>query len=631
MKLLFIIIISTFFFNYSYSGNLQFNTETPIAEQNLKIRYTPTDSIYSNSVNLVAYCFNNSSTIPTAYEVELKKDVFNTFIGEFIVPQEAIYSIFKIENIDNNFGNYWNLLVYDVNKKPVKNSPLYAALSFMGNNPEGYSINTNFSKAMELLEIELKHYPNDIQSRIALLVLKYDTKKITYSEFENSLIKILKINYEISSEGIAKSLSRAYRVLNNTKEATRVEFEFARKFPQSELAQESLLVELSAATEFEKFSRLAIEFIQNYPNSNSKNRVLSALVNGYLQMNKFDELSKIIDSLNLHYPSLYSALALEMRQNKKVLSKLSDSIRIEESIAIMDNALQIINDSSFYYNNKPINQTKKEFYNLKKLEAATIYETLSELYRSKDKTKAIEFLEESLIRYSTSASKDIYIKLIDYYNEDKQYSNILALTESAILNSYTDSIFLKTHKETYYKLMPSESDSIYNSIINNLLRKGKLALKERLKSTEVKVNSPSIVLNNINSGFFDSDDIKNKVTVIFFWSSWCEPCKAAMPAYEELSDYYDKADSVQIISVNVWENFENKPDGILKFVNSFGMYFDVFYDINDLAGAKFNLTGLPGFIFIDKNRQIRFFDKGFTNDVDFIEDALTKIDYLLEN
>ncbi len=631
MKLVFFMLFSLLFVNYSYSGNLQFSTESPVAELNLKIRYTPDDSINANSVNLVAYIFSNDNKMPTAFELELKKDIFNTYIGEFYIPANAIFSIFKIENIDNNFGDFWSLMIYESKGKPLKNSALYAALSLMGNNPEGYSLNINFAKAMDLLEFELKNYPADIQTQIALLVLKYDTKKITYTEFESALTKIIKNKKEISSEGIAKSLSRALRVLNNSKEATEVETEFAKNNPQSDLAQEAMMSELATAASLEDFSQIAVGFLKKFPNSNSKNRIIAALVNGYLQMNKFDELSVIIDSLNLHSPSLYSSIALEVRQNDIVLPKLSDLQRVDESISILNKAIAFIEDSTFYYKDKPSYQTKNEFYNIRKIEAAAVYETMSELYRKKDAKTARELLEKALVGYGKLASKDIYIKLIDYYNEEKNYSSGLSICESAILNSYLDSIFINSHKEYYYKLMPNEPDSVYKSVISYLVKNGKETLNNRLKSIEIKTDVPSIVLNNIDSGFFDTEDIKNKVTVIFFWSSWCEPCKAAIPTFEDLSEYYKKNPYVKIISVNIWENFDNKPDGITKFSNSFGINFDVFYDINDLAGTKFNLAGLPGFIFIDKNRQIRFFDNGFTNDVDFIEDALTKINYLLEN
>ncbi len=610
------------------AGELMFNVNTPIADFDLKIRYS-NNAISNDSVNLICYAFSESNKIPNAIEVNLRKDMFGTYISEMRIPQSVVYLLFKVEDIDDNYGNFWELLVYDSSLKPLKNAAFVAGLSYLGNNSAEYRVNPDFAKAQEYFNQELKQFPDNFRAEIALNVLKFDTKRISYQEFEKNLKKILAKKPPVLSEEVARTLSRAYKVLNMNDESISIEKEFAKNNSRSGLAEELLMIELSKAPSFEKFSALAVDFIKSFPESSNLNRVSSALVNSYLQANKYEELLNLIEVNNIESPEIFTALAFEFRSNKKVSPKLDDSLRAVESINIMRRAISIFDSKRTVLIQKPSDITKKEFVKQERINAAYLFESMSELYRSLDKNQAIEYLERALNLYGDAASKNIYIKLLDYYKSEEKFSNCIALTESAIINGYTDSLFQSLHKSFYSKMVAGESESDYQITLANLIKAGNKARKRMLIEDEVKINAPKIVLNNINGGFFDTEDLKDSLTAVFFWSSWCEPCKKTISTFEDLELYYFEKASIRFIAVNVWDNFDNKHDDLKKFAVSFGTNMNIFFDINDLAGAKFNLTGLPTIALIDKRGVIRFVERGVTNDDDFFDSMLEKIDYLL--
>ena len=65
-----------------------------------------------------------------------------------------------------------------------------------------------------------------------------------------------------------------------------------------------------------------------------------------------------------------------------------------------------------------------------------------------------------------------------------------------------------------------------------------------------KLNMPIV---NVTDSDFDAQVLKNSLPVLVdFWAEWCQPCKAAGPILEEISEEYK--DKIVIAKVNVDEN-----------------------------------------------------------------------------
>ncbi|MEY3399231.1 MAG: hypothetical protein RL220_1825 [Bacteroidota bacterium] len=78
---------------------------------------------------------------------------------------------------------------------------------------------------------------------------------------------------------------------------------------------------------------------------------------------------------------------------------------------------------------------------------------------------------------------------------------------------------------------------------------------EGIKNLRIGNVPPNINLRTIDGGTFDlySTCGKNKYTLVFFWSSWCEHCKGEAPEFKALYDNY-KSKGFEIIGVSVDTN-----------------------------------------------------------------------------
>ena len=65
------------------------------------------------------------------------------------------------------------------------------------------------------------------------------------------------------------------------------------------------------------------------------------------------------------------------------------------------------------------------------------------------------------------------------------------------------------------------------------------------------LNSPAPIISGklLNGEIFNSSKLKNKVLLINFWASWCEPCREEMPLMETF--YQKNKDNVEIIAISL--------------------------------------------------------------------------------
>jgi len=93
-------------------------------------------------------------------------------------------------------------------------------------------------------------------------------------------------------------------------------------------------------------------------------------------------------------------------------------------------------------------------------------------------------------------------------------------------------------------------------------------------------------------------EYENKLLILNFWATWCEPCKEEMPSLQNLQKN-TSFKNLKILPINIGQEDKNT---IKKFFSDLKIdTFEIFYDTDVKLAKKFALRGIPTSILIDKD------------------------------
>lgn len=116
---------------------------------------------------------------------------------------------------------------------------------------------------------------------------------------------------------------------------------------------------------------------------------------------------------------------------------------------------------------------------------------------------------------------------------------------------------------------------------------------------EVGELAPNFSASNFEGERFQLSDFRGKVVFLNFWASWCGPCRAEMPAMQDLLDQY--GDDIVVIAINNQEAY----DPATGFIEQIGVSFTQFGldPGGDIVNA-YRVVTMPTSYFIDAEGRI---------------------------
>lgn len=119
--------------------------------------------------------------------------------------------------------------------------------------------------------------------------------------------------------------------------------------------------------------------------------------------------------------------------------------------------------------------------------------------------------------------------------------------------------------------------------------------------SEVKAgrDAPNFSRPQLHGPDLKLSDFKGKAVVLNFWGSWCEPCKAEMPALQKTYEKY-KDQGLVVIGVNIGE----APVSVESFVNQYKLTFPILLDRDMQITKLYRITPIPTTFFIDREGKI---------------------------
>lgn len=126
-----------------------------------------------------------------------------------------------------------------------------------------------------------------------------------------------------------------------------------------------------------------------------------------------------------------------------------------------------------------------------------------------------------------------------------------------------------------------------------------------LDANRVKVGelAPDFAIRTISGEVVRLSDFRGKTVVLNFWASWCPPCRAEMPDFQEIFEQREDAGDFAILAVD--KLVEDTEGSVREFVEEFGLTFDVGFDATDEIVQHYGVRGLPSTFFIDRDGILR--------------------------
>jgi thiol-disulfide isomerase/thioredoxin/uncharacterized protein (DUF1697 family) len=523
---------------------------------------------------------------------------------------------------DNNFRKFFLFLTQ--NQQIPQNYYLRVALFYMGSLPEQCRLDIDYAAAESYFREELKKYPNNLQAEIGLLSLLFDIKKIGQKEFASKLEGILKKDFDRDDEATVKSVSRAFKMINQSDAADKLEQIFVTKHPNSKLAEEKMLIKLANAPSREEFVTIAKSYFQQFPKSDGRLKIFNALISAYLQNGKYQDLKTLFSGLE-GVPALVKlAVAGRLIEDPNSYKEADLAVRVSEARSIL----------SAIESDLLSNQAMPKYYSqqekdkaIKNLSLSYNFTLAKSYVAEQNYTKAIEYFDKVWDSNQQYDAQFYELYALSLFELNKMNEGLLVLESAATHIILTDKLEEKFKEK--YTTINSKSDAEFATYLDNLLLKNKDTRMKTLSSYELDNTINAGSLKTLDGKFVDLSDMKGSVVVALLWSSWCGPCQTMFPVYNDLYDVYKESDDIIILSVNIWERTDQETD-LNNFLNEAEVDFPVLTDEAAFIPKNAGISGLPMTLIFGKEGNLKFKIQGFSGDKQFMADVLDRVEYLLK-
>jgi cytochrome c biogenesis protein CcmG/thiol:disulfide interchange protein DsbE len=114
--------------------------------------------------------------------------------------------------------------------------------------------------------------------------------------------------------------------------------------------------------------------------------------------------------------------------------------------------------------------------------------------------------------------------------------------------------------------------------------------------------APDFTLEEIDGGTFTLSDLQGRVVVVNLWASWCPPCRAEMPALQEVYEN-NRERGLEILAVNT--TYQDREAEARAFVNELGLSFPILLERTGKMAKGYQVRAMPSTFFIDREGVIR--------------------------
>ena len=108
-----------------------------------------------------------------------------------------------------------------------------------------------------------------------------------------------------------------------------------------------------------------------------------------------------------------------------------------------------------------------------------------------------------------------------------------------------------------------------------------------------------LVLNDLKSKPVNLSNLAGKPAILFFWTTWCPYCRKEIKVLNQMYSQLAK-DGVVIFGINIGETSYK----VKRFFRDYALNLRILLDEDGKAADKYDVIGVPTYIFLDKSGRV---------------------------
>jgi len=114
--------------------------------------------------------------------------------------------------------------------------------------------------------------------------------------------------------------------------------------------------------------------------------------------------------------------------------------------------------------------------------------------------------------------------------------------------------------------------------------------------------APDFTLETLGGESATLSAYRGQVVIVNLWASWCGPCRAEMPALQNVYAV-NRERGLEVLAVN--STFQDSQAEAQDFVENLGLTFPILLDHDGAVSRRYLLRALPSTFFVDRKGVIR--------------------------
>ena len=570
-----------------------------------KVPHSKTIKFPKNPIGMRVLIYKDLLSTPETLEMKKKGNIWEAVFTLKDTSVKMIMFAFQAEDslglrsenlIDNNNGNFWDVLVYNKSGKPVRGAYQARALSYTG---FGGKRKENLEFALEEIKKELSLYPDNFSARSLaynILLRKNEFSEGTRKRIEHEVDSILK-KYP-QNETVLSFATESYRMIGKMDKAQKIENKLIQLNPKSNQAAGNALNKILRLEKPKERAAQLENFLVEYPNSPFVEFALSNLASVAIELNDSTKMIEIGDKLlrTATTPAGASGLA-------GIAGVLSEKkIELDRAVAYARKALNLIRSVSF--SSRPPEISQDEWKEQLRTTKARYKDILGWAYfQKKEFQKALAELKSAAEVVSQGG---VYYHLARVFQQTGNIDE--ALINYARATAFGDEIGDKAYKDfqTLWLQANKKADEM-EQFLDTQVKWVEENYKKKVLSYRSVRPAPDFELEDLSGDWVRLSDQKGNVILLCFWASWSKSSRLLLKELKRLAENYGQ--EVLFITITTDVNISSAR----RFVRKEDIPFSVL--INDDTDQKYGVQGVPTLFVIDKNGNINFEHKGYNPDI----------------